>query len=531
MGEAIRAGLCLFVALGMLACAAPASDLCEGAADGTAVKARAVVVGVNYAGTDWKLSYAAADAIDFEHALTDEEEIPSALLTDTGSPGTRPATKGEILGALKKASEEIQKDEMLVFFFSGHGFRRGAESYLCPQDMVTARDEAGRLAADVGSCISMSELREILQARRCRLAVLFLDACRNDGPAETSARGLPFPAFTLPESEPFAKNIGSVPRASHPIVAYCAASAGQVAREKPDYENGVFTEHLINALMGAATECPQEVLRLDGLVKYVTERCLGEPSPFAQSPTWRMLDGEQPNFDFTGVPVAFYECAEPQPERQAILVPDVTGRRPDEAEAMLKALGLTIGDVQIRHTADRTRDGLVLDQEPGPQARLVRAARVSLVVGRYREVVRAPSTGSVGIELTFDRGNHHLGRSFGVSIDGVEQPDRGYLCKARSTESTRVYTFRATGIAPGRHQVEVTLGTCEGQCRWGCDGPYSGTRTFTGVTVATGRETPIPFRWADTTLFLGVSNDAALEPFRGPDGRELGPGGPVAMCE
>lgn len=62
-------------------------------------------------------------------------------------------------------------------------------------------------------------------------------------------------------------------------------------------------------------------------------------------------------------------------------------------------------------------------------------------------------------------------------------------------------------------------------------GPYFGSRTFTKVTVASDRETPVLFRWTDPSLLMGVSNDAALVPFCGQDQRGFGPGGPVAMCE
>ena len=127
---------------------------------------RALVIGnANYAG-----------AAPLQNTINDERAV-AATLGDLGFQ----VQSGENLDgvALDRAIaafvEGINTDDVALFFYSGHGMELNRENYLIPVDFH-ARDEAEAKHQSY----SASLLLEKLEARKPRLTIIILDACRNN---------------------------------------------------------------------------------------------------------------------------------------------------------------------------------------------------------------------------------------------------------------------------------------------------------------------------------------------------------------
>lgn len=83
------------------------------------------------------------------------------------------ASRKFILNAIEQAGKMLRNGEgTLVFFFSGHGGRRGGENYLATVDTLANQlDSSG---------LSESDVVKAIRATGVRRAVLFLDACRDN---------------------------------------------------------------------------------------------------------------------------------------------------------------------------------------------------------------------------------------------------------------------------------------------------------------------------------------------------------------
>ena len=137
-----------------------------------------------------RLNFAAADAWDVASALLNTQgslyaKVNPQVLRD------KDANRAGILRALDTIEKAMQKDDVAVIDFSGHGALIDGKLYLLPYE-VDARDAAGIK----GSAIAVADLAEELRAlgERGRVLVL-LDACHSgattmDGAAMTVNAGL-----------------------------------------------------------------------------------------------------------------------------------------------------------------------------------------------------------------------------------------------------------------------------------------------------------------------------------------------------
>ncbi|ANW00175.1 caspase family protein [Bradyrhizobium icense] len=73
--------------------------------------------------------------------------------------------------------DEVEENSFVVFYFSGHGFTYGGESYLLPLE-YPAKVPANKV---FDTFVSASALQERLNLRNPTLLVMLLDACRNVG--------------------------------------------------------------------------------------------------------------------------------------------------------------------------------------------------------------------------------------------------------------------------------------------------------------------------------------------------------------
>jgi uncharacterized caspase-like protein len=185
---------------------------------------KVVCVGISqYRQRSLKLSYAAANALSFAEALSVDGgcEIPAknlALLTD------ELATASAIGAALAQTSKDCGPDDILLFYFSGHGERNGDTFYLLPVEA-----DPGRLPQ---TGLSAQQLRDCLTGCRARGVLLILDCCRSAGFAESA--------------DTFFRTLGS----EEFRILLSASRAGQNSYEFPSQSGTIFSRRLTEAILG-----------------------------------------------------------------------------------------------------------------------------------------------------------------------------------------------------------------------------------------------------------------------------------------
>jgi hypothetical protein len=157
-----------------------------------------------------------------------------------------------IIAELKAVAAVTDSDDLLLFYFSGHGVEKGGEIYLMPQNgMGIAPDETG---------LSIRYIKKIMEEAKARAKVILLDACHSgtDGPAKGSQE----------MSEEFIKNVFKQ-AAGMAILSSCRSN--QFSYEWKEKQCSVFTYYLLEALEGKADRSNKGFVTVLDVNLYVTD--------------------------------------------------------------------------------------------------------------------------------------------------------------------------------------------------------------------------------------------------------------------
>lgn len=143
------------------------------------------------------------------------------------------ATKDRIIRAIKKVFNKASENDIVVFFFSGHGYPGG----FCAYD--------GNIGYD--------EVRSAMSQSKSRNKMMFVDACRSGGMRvdEASAQG----AITA------AKNAN--------VMLFLSSRNNENSIERGDMQNGFFTTYLQKGLRGNADADRNRVITAKELFDFV----------------------------------------------------------------------------------------------------------------------------------------------------------------------------------------------------------------------------------------------------------------------
>ncbi|MBI4861774.1 MAG: SUMF1/EgtB/PvdO family nonheme iron enzyme [Candidatus Riflebacteria bacterium] len=239
---------------------------------GQAPRRYALIVGVSkYTAGMGQLAAASDDARLIRQTLSDRRVVGEPYEI-AGFFEDERATPGPIIQLLGTLNATITARDTFLFFFSGHGMKRGDETYLALSSW------SSQSADPANQGISLSALRRALQNLRCRTKVVILDSCYSGGLHEQGDDGLVRPAegrLGQADVEGLVKGLspqgldGVQPR----VVALTSSLEYQESYENDRTHQGYFTEALVEGLKGRGLQ-PGEggAIHIAALYRHVNQQ-------------------------------------------------------------------------------------------------------------------------------------------------------------------------------------------------------------------------------------------------------------------
>lgn len=198
-------------------------------------KIYAVVVGVNkYDGSVSNLNAAVVDAERVYSFLKADKQNRVVLLTD------RDATKQNILKAMKQIYAQATKEDMILFYFSGHGDK----GMFCPTNV-----KFGRMG------LLHSEIRNAFKASNATNKLCVADACYS-GSIVNKSKSNSYPTSQVESSK-------------ENVVIFMSSRDDELSLESYLTNGGVFTRFFVKGMQGAADLNKDRGVSLHELYTYV----------------------------------------------------------------------------------------------------------------------------------------------------------------------------------------------------------------------------------------------------------------------
>lgn len=185
----------------------------------------AIVVGANNYLHFGKLNYAVADAKGIADTLISRYRFSKEtvrVLTDDGGPESIPSA-GNILGELDVilSDKRLDKSDLFLFFFAGHGIGMPEGDFLMPAD--ARRESYLRIG------VAVKEIIERFTKAGLKNVLVIADACREG------------------KENPFGAELERLGRETK-IAVMLGCKPGQRSMEAPEMGHGAFAGHLLKAL-------------------------------------------------------------------------------------------------------------------------------------------------------------------------------------------------------------------------------------------------------------------------------------------
>lgn len=211
----------------------------------------AVLVGVNKY-TDYPLlQVCVKDVVAIHQQLLNAGYDPERirLLTDDTDPLPM---RSKIYAAVKQMAKAATRDDLVLFYYSGHGDVFDNESYLVARE--------GESHALEYTAVALREITDILQSSEARAKVIILDACHSG--ANFEGKG--------PKSMP-PEFIERVFRQAQGQVILASCQQGEFSYEWRARERSVFTHFLLEALEGKADFDEKGIVTVQDVNRYVSD--------------------------------------------------------------------------------------------------------------------------------------------------------------------------------------------------------------------------------------------------------------------
>ena len=186
-----------------------------------------VAVGVSdYPGNNKDLRLPANDAATVQYIYSKNSNAESVLLTNSN------ATKSAVLSKLRSTFAKASENDIIVFFFSGHG-SKGA---FCAYDAQ----------------IPYSEIRQAMASSKAKNKMIFADACFS-GKMRQGRKNTAEQSFN-----------------NYNIMLFLSSRGNETSIERRDMKNGFFTSCLQKGLRGGADANKDRTITARELFNYVS---------------------------------------------------------------------------------------------------------------------------------------------------------------------------------------------------------------------------------------------------------------------
>ena len=171
------------------------------------------------------------------------------LLTDNTD---EKPTRANILAVLKSVADATEPDDLLLFYYAGHGDEAEGQSYLVGCD--------GRHLVLGDTAVPVARVKQIVDGAPARAKVILLDACHSG--ANIGAMG------PKPMTKEFIERVFEQAEGMA-ILASC--KQGQLSYEWRVQERSVFTHYLLDALKGEADRDEKGFVTVQDASRHVTD--------------------------------------------------------------------------------------------------------------------------------------------------------------------------------------------------------------------------------------------------------------------
>lgn len=190
-------------------------------------KVHLVAVGIaDYPGATNDLTLCAKDAASVKWLYEKNSNAVTEILTNSE------ATKDAILSKIRTTFKYSSTDDIVVFFFSGHGYKGGFVAY--------------------DGFLSYDEIRTAMSVTHCKNKMIFADACFSGKMRQGSSK-------VKQEHE----------RSS--VMLFLSSRDNETSIERRDMKNGFFTSCLVDALRGKSDANRDRKITAKELFKFVSD--------------------------------------------------------------------------------------------------------------------------------------------------------------------------------------------------------------------------------------------------------------------
>jgi hypothetical protein len=212
----------------------------------------AVLVGVSTYKDSSPLPVCAKDVVAIAHQLVlGGFALERMVVLVDDAPDDKLPTRDNILSTLKVVADATQPDDLLLFYYTGHGDENGKESYLVTQ--------SGRTSVLEDTAIPISRVTHILRNASAREKVMILDACHAGAAIGTKGARRMSEAF-----------IRRVFEQAEGIATLSSCKQHQFSYPWPQRERSVYTYYLLEALQGLADRDDKGFVTVADIHRYVT---------------------------------------------------------------------------------------------------------------------------------------------------------------------------------------------------------------------------------------------------------------------
>lgn len=190
-------------------------------------KVHLVAVGIaDYPGTANDLTLPAKDAATVKWLYEQNTNAVTAILTNTA------ATKEAILSSIRSTFQYASTDDIIVFFFSGHGYKGGFVAY--------------------DGYLDYDEIRKAMSNSHCKNKMIFADACFSGKMRQGASE-------VKQEHE------------KSSVMLFLSSRDNETSIERKDMKNGFFTSCLVDALRGKSDSNRDRTITAKELFIFVSD--------------------------------------------------------------------------------------------------------------------------------------------------------------------------------------------------------------------------------------------------------------------